>query len=705
MLCMMGLCMSERKGHMMNEPTTQLRRSQYPVDMRKPWVVLPLICGALAVAVGSAFLMAWLLQLKTFVYPEWYTLKANTSLCLVLLGGALWLALAVRSTARPLRSGQFLSAMAVLIALATLAQYVLDRDLGIDEFLAHDIVDTGNPGRMSIETAGTIVLIGTAIALLETGFARRWLIAPLTVSAAMIASLIVLGHLFEVPRITHQGDSARMSLVSGFTFFVLALGTLLAVAETGPAWLIWRPTIGGARLRGRLPFAVLIPAVLGAVQHFGVKEGWFTIEVGATLLVFAIVWSLLALLIWEASHLWKAESANQLFGQLIEGVQDYAIFTLHANGIVSSWNEGAEHMTQYKADEIIGRHILTFYSPEDLRNGGPDDELAAAARNGRVEREGWRARKDGSRFWASAITTAMRDPDGRLTGYSRITRDLTDRRRDEEQLRRLNVELEAKVNERTRELALRNQELIRSIKELKRSNEELEQFAYVASHDLQEPLRMVANYTQLLARHYQGQLDEEADEFIGYAVEGAKRMQVLINDLLFFSRVGTRAKVFEPVDLDEVLESTLHDLEMAIEESGARVTCDDLPVVLGDKSQIGQLLLNIIGNAIKFRGAVPPVVHVSAQRSDEGWQIAVTDNGIGIAPEHQQRIFVIFQRLHARTEYEGTGIGLAVCKRIVERHGGRITVDSAPGEGSRFSFTLQSAEAEIATHIRETIAA
>jgi PAS domain S-box-containing protein len=665
------------------------------------------IGAAIGVAVGGVFLGVWLLQVDVLeqIYPDWRSLKANTALCLILLGGGLWLAVAVRQTAGPLRPGVVLSSMAVLVALATLAQYAVDRDLGIDEFLAHDPSALGEPGRMSLESAGTIILIGSAIALLGTGFARRWLVAPLTVAAAMVASLIVLGHLYEVDRITHADDSARMSLVSASALFLLATGTFLSIPETGPAWLIWRPTIGGSRLRLRLPFAMLIPVVLGAIQHIGVTEGWFAIEVGVTLMVFAIVWALLALLIWEASHLWKAESVNQLFSQLIAGVQDYAIFTMDANGIVSSWNEGAERMTQYKADEIIGRHLLTFYPPEDLQRGGPEEELEAAARIGRTEREGWRARKDSTRYWASAITTAMRDPAGHLTGFSRITRDLTQRRRDEEQLRWLNMELEAKVAARTRELEERNQELGRSVLELKRSNEELEQFAYVASHDLQEPLRMVGNYTQLLARHYQGQLDEEADEFIGYAVEGAQRMQTLINDLLLFSRVGTRGQAFQPVDMNEVVDTALKDLSIAIEESGSKVTRDELPYVLGDKSQLHQLTLNLVGNAIKFRGADAPVIHISAESDGDDWRLVVSDNGIGIAPEHQQRIFVIFQRLHSRTEYEGTGIGLAVCKRIVERHGGRIAVESAPGQGSRFSFTLRGAEAELATRLQETAAA
>lgn len=232
------------------------------------------------------------------------------------------------------------------------------------------------------------------------------------------------------------------------------------------------------------------------------------------------------------------------------------------------------------------------------------------------------------------------------------------------------------------------QALAKRTQDLARSNAELEQFAYVASHDLQEPLRMVASYTQLLARRYQGKLDQDANDFIGYAVDGANRMQRLINDLLAFSRVGTRGKPFEPTDCNAVLKDVLDNLQMSIEESGATITCDDLPTVAADESQLSQLFQNLIVNSIKFRSEQAPNIHISAQRRENDWQFSVRDNGIGIAPEYFDRIFVIFQRLHARGEYPGTGIGLAVCKRIVERHNGHIWVESEPGQGATFNFTL-----------------
>ena len=279
-------------------------------------------------------------------------------------------------------------------------------------------------------------------------------------------------------------------------------------------------------------------------------------------------------------------------------------------------------------------------------------------------------------------------------------------KRSAEFLQRAKEELEIKVAERTEELRDANahlsvelderrraeQRMAQYAAELARSNAELEQFAYVASHDLQEPLRMVASFTQLLARRYRGQLDKDADEFIGFAVDGATRMQSLINDLLVYSRVGTRGKSFAPTDCGAVLQMALDNLARSVEESGAVITHDPLPTVPGDEVQLTQLFQNLIANASKFGSPETPRIHVSAEKQGPQWVFAVRDNGIGIAPEQQERIFMIFQRLHHRSEYPGTGIGLAICKKIVERHGGRIWVESRPGEGATFYFSLAEGE-------------
>jgi signal transduction histidine kinase len=224
--------------------------------------------------------------------------------------------------------------------------------------------------------------------------------------------------------------------------------------------------------------------------------------------------------------------------------------------------------------------------------------------------------------------------------------------------------------------------------ELARSNRDLEQFAYVASHDLQEPLRKVASFCQMLDRRYSGQLDERADQYIAFAVDGAKRMQQLINDLLAFSRVGRTTEGMAPIDLSDSYASAMSNLELTSEGAGAVVTCDPLPVVLGERTLLVQLFQNLIGNAIKFRGAEIPTVHIGVAAREDTWEFSCVDNGIGIEPQYADRIFVIFQRLHAREEYTGTGIGLALCKRIVEHHGGRLWLDTSVTSGTTFRWTL-----------------
>jgi light-regulated signal transduction histidine kinase (bacteriophytochrome) len=243
-----------------------------------------------------------------------------------------------------------------------------------------------------------------------------------------------------------------------------------------------------------------------------------------------------------------------------------------------------------------------------------------------------------------------------------------------------------------RDIAVRKtaeEQLLKTAGELKRSNEELQQFAYVASHDLQEPLRMVASYTELLASRYSGRLDSDADEFIAFAVDGCNRMQALIQDLLTYSRAGASGKVLREISCDDALNKAITSLRATIEQSGAVVTHDPLPTVTTDGTQLAQVFQNLVGNAIKYRRAEALRIHVSAARHGGAeWIFSVRDNGLGIDPRYFERIFILFQRLHGRNEFEGTGIGLAICRKILERMGGRIWVESQPGKGSTFYFAL-----------------
>lgn len=352
-----------------------------------------------------------------------------------------------------------------------------------------------------------------------------------------------------------------------------------------------------------------------------------------------------------------------LFQALLDAAPD-AMVIVDAQGRIALANAQTEAVFGHPRETLLGQpveiliperfrvahpgHQRTFRSAPRLRPMGAGLELYALHANG-------------TEFPVEISLSPLETEEGLLV--TAAIRDITARKRTEAALSR-------------------------QAEELRRSNEELEQFAYVASHDLQEPLRMVSSYTQLLAKDYGGKLDEDADTYIEYAVDGVKRMQALINDLLAYSRVGTQGRAFEPTDCEPVLQRALANLAVTIEESGATVTHDPLPTVAADHIQLMQLFQNLIANGIKFRGEAPPHVHLSAERREGAWEFAVRDNGIGIAEKHQDRIFQIFQRLHTRRRYPGTGIGLALCRKIVERHGGRIGVQSELGGGSTFYFTL-----------------
>ncbi len=327
----------------------------------------------------------------------------------------------------------------------------------------------------------------------------------------------------------------------------------------------------------------------------------------------------------------------------------------------------------YGETELIGR------SPKEISH--PDDrDLTDAARArvhdgelNSVRFEKRYIRRNGATVWVELAVALARDPHGHPLYEVALFDDITARKQAEAELKEAHLEL-------------------------KRSNAELEQFAYVASHDLQEPLRMMSSYTQLLLRRYGDKFDQDAREFMHYVVDGAARMKQLIEDLLAYSRVGTRAKDFGDADVEAALRRAVTNLKAAIGETDAAVTWDPLPKVKADNVQLAQLFQNLIGNALKFRSACVPRVHVSVSQKEAEWEFSVRDNGIGIEPQYFERIFMVFQRLHNKAEYPGTGIGLAICKKVVERHGGRIWVESQPGAGSAFYFTLpkgfRSSEAE-----------
>src|SRR4030042_3490845 len=295
-------------------------------------------------------------------------------------------------------------------------------------------------------------------------------------------------------------------------------------------------------------------------------------------------------------------------------------------------------------------------------------------------------RKDGTILPVLLSASAIRDNNGNYVMSRSTVYDITVRKRVEEELRKYREHLEELVEQRTAELK-------KMADELTRSNKDLKEFAYVVSHDLKEPLQVIKGFLMLFEKRYKDKLDEKANEIIRFTVDGAERMQELIKDLLEYSQVGTKGKEFKPADCSLILNKAISNLKVSIEESGGVVTHDTLPTVTADAIQLSRLFQNLIGNAIKFHGSEAPMVHISTERKGDEWLFSVRDNGMGIDPKFADRIFTVFQRLNSSDEYPGTGIGLAICKKIVEHHGGRIWVESEPGKGATFYFTIPERQA------------
>ena len=362
----------------------------------------------------------------------------------------------------------------------------------------------------------------------------------------------------------------------------------------------------------------------------------------------------------------EAETAlrrsEQTFQLLVESVQDYAIFMLDPDGRIATWNAGAERIKGYRAHEIIGEHFSIFYPPEDVAQGKPRWELESAEREGRHEDEGWRVRKDGTRFWANVVLSPMRDPHGGLIGFAKVTRDLTQRRRAEQALAQ--------------------------------SNQELERFSYSVSHDLRAPLRAINGYAQALHEDHVAKLDAEGKRLLGVIRDSAKLGGQLIDGLLNFSRVGRQALVRSPVNLTALAQSVVAELRTET-SLAVEVVISPLPPASGDAALLRHVFVNLIENAFKFSAKrAHPRVEIGAEQHGPDVAYYVRDNGVGYDMQYATKLFGVFQRLHRPDEFEGTGVGLALAQRIIQRHGGRIWAEGKVNEGATFRFTLTAGTAQ-----------
>jgi len=370
----------------------------------------------------------------------------------------------------------------------------------------------------------------------------------------------------------------------------------------------------------------------------------------------------------------ELKSSEERYHKMIDEVQDYAIILLDEKGTILNWNKGAQKIKRYASSEIIGKNFSIFYLPEDQKINLPNQLIREAASSGKAIHEGWRVRKDGSHFWGSITITALHGEDNKIIGFSKVTRDLTEKKLSEDKLLQYTAELEAK-------------------------NKELEQFAYVASHDLQEPLRKIQTFAEIVRKNMK---DETlVNKYFDKINTSAQRMAELIRSILSYSRLVKEAEEFTDVDLNVVISNVKIDFELLIEEKKAQVKSERLPIIKGSLLQLTQLFANLISNALKFTDNNPvilikartvkkeEIINPSPFLADGKFtEISFTDNGIGFDQQYENKIFTIFQRLHGKQEYAGTGIGLALCKKIVENHNGYITAKSEPGKGATFYVYL-----------------
>lgn len=367
-------------------------------------------------------------------------------------------------------------------------------------------------------------------------------------------------------------------------------------------------------------------------------------------------------------HLEDLRQSEERYHRMITEVKDYAILLLDTDGNILDWNQGAEKIKGYTAAEAIGQNFRMFYRPEDKERGLPEQLLHEAATTGRASHEGYRVRKDGSQFWGNIVITALHDEQGNVIAYSKVTRDLTDKKIADDRVKQYAAQLEQK-------------------------NQELEEFAYIASHDLKEPLRKIVAFGDLLNNNYRNSIDEKAAGYIDRMQDAAGRMMSLIEDLLQFSRIGKEDQALELTDLNAVLDQVTQNLEPSIQVKHAEIQREKLPTIMARPHQMEQLFQNLISNALKFNDKETPVITIENgafehESGEAHCMIVVKDNGIGFEPEHSARIFEAFYRLHGRSQYAGSGIGLAICKKIVELHNGTISATSQYGQGATFTIVL-----------------
>ncbi len=634
------------------------------------------ILSILIAVIGFIMILGWILNISIFVSPgpNFSTVKSNLALCFILIGISLWLLQTRIINERKQRIAHILAGIVVLIGILTLIEYIFSINLGIDQLLFINdpgIPNSLSPNRMEFIAALNISLVGTALLLLGKGIEKHRPVQYLGIIVGIFSLMAFMGYIYHISSHYVEYNYTETAIYAAILFMLVSSAVLFARPDKGLMQLLTGTGLGSNFAWKLIPSAIVISLLMGYFHLIGQQDGFYDTPFETTAIITSMIIILLVVIWINVNSLNKidykrretTESVKRL-ASIVESSDD-AIISNDLNSIISSWNRGAEKIYGYPAQEMIGEHISTLMTASEFEKVS---KVMEEVKRGKSvpPYEVKRLRKDGTEIDISVTMSPIKNLEGNVEEISVIAKDISKRKKVEEQLKK-------------------------TITELKHSNNELQQFAYITSHDLQEPLRTIVSFTQLLEKHYKNQLDSDADEYIDFIVDAAVRMKEMIQGLLYYSRVGTKGGEFKLIDIEEALKNALSNLQLTIKENNAEITYDKLPMVIADKGQLTQLFQNLIENAIKFKKPDTPLkIHISSRKDPQKneYIFSVSDNGIGIESQYTDKIFEVFKRLHTVDEYRGVGIGLAISKRILDRHGGRIWVESKYGQGSTFYFSL-----------------
>jgi PAS domain S-box-containing protein len=651
-----------------------LRSFLFPVSIESViWLAIILVF-----IISILTIFGWILGIKILksINPYFTDMRIVTALCFLLSAASLTCIHGKSTKRRRIIASRLFAIVISTIGLLTVVCYLVELQTGHSWTWAHSpllFFLHAPTDRMAIITAILFSVFGFVLLLLGASSRRaadisHALLLPLTA----LTYLVLVGYLFNV-RVFYEWLQVGVALNTGIAFCFLCIASFCIRPESWLMKVFTGEEAGAIMARRLLPALLIIPLIIGWLRMQGERTGIFGSELGVALV--AVTYTIcFLLLVWFNARSVNCTDQNRrqaeealreseerfrlLFAQAAVGIK-----RLDSQGRILEINDKLCDILGYSREEALQLSLANITHPEDLANEQAElgRLLAGEINNYMVEKRC--LQKNGSIIWVRVTSSLPSTADRPAEWWISVVEDITRRKQAEAALRQM-----------TEELA--------------RSNKDLEQFAYIASHDLQEPLRAVAGFMGILKKQYKDKLDADALDYIDQAVEGAERMKALINDLLTYSRVGTRGEALKLISMKTAFDAAINNLQMAIGESKAVVTHDSLPNVIADALQMTQLLQNLISNAIKFNGKGLPEIHIMVRHEDQYWVFGVRDNGIGIESQYFERIFLIFQRLHTRNQYSGTGIGLALCKKIIERHNGKIWVESAPGSGSTFYFTI-----------------